>query len=139
MYLGMQDQFYTFNMFDAQAWYARDVMLGRIELPSSKYDMTKDSKAWRVKEEALENPEQQIVFQGDYVQELIDATDYPSFDIDGVNKTFFEWEHHKEEDIMGFRNHSYRSLMTGHMSPPHHTPWLEALDDSLEGYLQNGG
>ena len=23
MYLGMQDQFYTFNMFDAQAWYAR--------------------------------------------------------------------------------------------------------------------
>ena len=24
MYLGMQDQFYTFSMFDAQAWYARD-------------------------------------------------------------------------------------------------------------------
>ena len=28
IYLGMQDQYYTFNMFDAQAWYARDVMLG---------------------------------------------------------------------------------------------------------------
>ncbi len=25
MYIGMQDQYYTFNMFDAQAWYARDV------------------------------------------------------------------------------------------------------------------
>ena len=23
-YLGMQDQFHTFNMFDAQAWYVRD-------------------------------------------------------------------------------------------------------------------
>ena len=34
-YIGMQDQFYTFNMFDAQAWYARDVMLGRIKLPSA--------------------------------------------------------------------------------------------------------
>ena len=34
MYLGMQDQFYTFSMFDAQAWYARDVILGRIKLPS---------------------------------------------------------------------------------------------------------
>ena len=61
--------------------------------------------------------EQEIVFQGEYVQELINATDYPSFDIDGVNKTFFQWEHHKEEDIMTFRNHSYRSLMTGKMSP----------------------
>ena len=26
-YLGMQDQWYTFNMFDAQAWYVRDVIL----------------------------------------------------------------------------------------------------------------
>src|SRR5690606_24797443 len=25
IYLGMQDQYYTFNMFDAQAWFARDV------------------------------------------------------------------------------------------------------------------
>ena len=32
-YIGMQDQFYTFNMFDAQAWWARDVIMGRIELP----------------------------------------------------------------------------------------------------------
>ena len=34
-YIGMQDQFYTFNMFDAQAWYARDVILGRIKLPEA--------------------------------------------------------------------------------------------------------
>ena len=35
IYLGMQDQFYTFNMFDAQAWYARDYMLGRLKLPDA--------------------------------------------------------------------------------------------------------
>ena len=35
-YIGMQDQFYTFNMFDAQAWYARDVILGRIKLPEAR-------------------------------------------------------------------------------------------------------
>ena len=29
-YLGMQDQFHTFNMFDCQAWYARDVILNKI-------------------------------------------------------------------------------------------------------------
>ncbi len=35
-YLGMQDQYYTFNMFDAQAWYVRDVILGRLALPSGR-------------------------------------------------------------------------------------------------------
>ena len=38
IYIGMQDQFYTFNMFDAQAWYARDVIMGRIKLPLEGQD-----------------------------------------------------------------------------------------------------
>lgn len=137
MYLGMQDQFYTFNMFDAQAWYARDYMLGLIKLPS-KAEMAKHSQAWRKREEKLEDDEQMIWFQGDYVQELIDATDYPSFDVEGVNKTFMEWEHHKHDDIMGFRNNAYPSLMTGNKQPVHHTPWLEAMDDSKKSYLAGG-
>ena len=134
MYLGMQDQFYTFNMFDAQAWYARDTILGRITLPGQE-EMTRHSQAWRAREEKLEDDEQMIWFQGDYVQELINETDYPSFDVEGVNKTFMKWEHHKHEDIMTFRNNAYRSLMTGTMQPAHHTPWLEAMDDSMESYL----
>jgi trimethylamine monooxygenase len=133
-YIGMQDQFYTFNMFDAQAWYARDVMLGRIKLPSLE-EMQAHSRKWREREETLADAEQMIRFQGDYTKELIDQTDYPSFDIEATNKTFMEWEHHKEEDIMGFRNNAYRSLMTGTMAPKHHTPWLEAMDDSMESYL----
>jgi trimethylamine monooxygenase len=39
------------------------------------------------------------------------------------------------DDIMGFRNNAYRSLMTGTLSPKHHTPWKDALDDSMEAYL----
>ncbi|MFO1090784.1 MAG: NAD(P)/FAD-dependent oxidoreductase [Hyphomicrobiales bacterium] len=133
-YIGMQDQFYTFNMFDAQAWYVRDIILGRIKLPSAEA-MKKDWKKWLKREEKLEDAEQCIWFQGDYVKELIEATDYPTFDIEAVNKTFMEWEHHKMDDIMGFRNNAYRSLMTGNMSPKHHTPWKDALDDSMEAYL----
>jgi trimethylamine monooxygenase len=134
-YIGMQDQFYTFNMFDAQAWYVRDQIMGRIKLPKADA-MKKDSKAWRKREEKLENPEQMIWFQGDYVKQLIDATDYPSFDIEAVNKTFMVWEHDKAADIMGYRNKSYRSLMTGNQQPAHHTPWLEAMDDSLEAFMK---
>lgn len=133
-YIGMQDQFYTFNMFDAQAWYVRDLILGRIKTPKADA-MAKDWKKWLKREEKLADAEQMIWFQGDYVKELIEATDYPTFDIEGTNKTFMEWEHHKADDIMAFRNNSYRSLMTGTMSPKHHTPWKDALDDSMEAYL----
>lgn len=133
-YIGMQDQFYTFNMFDAQAWFARDVMLGKIKLPS-KNAMQSDSATWRKREEALANDEDMIWFQGDSVKELINLTDYPSFDVEGVNRTFMEWEHHKHQDIMGFRNNNYRSLMTGTMQPKHHTSWVDALDDSMASYL----
>src|SRR6185369_9728023 len=92
-YLGMQDQFYTFNMFDAQAWFVRDVILKRITVPSIK-SMRDHSAQWRSRELLLQNAEQMIEFQGDYVKELIAATDYPTFDIEAVNKTFMEWEHH---------------------------------------------
>src|SRR5699024_702897 len=45
IYLGMQDQWYTFNMFDAQAWYARDVILGKIQLPDAEV-RRKEMDAW---------------------------------------------------------------------------------------------
>ncbi|MGO7360585.1 NAD(P)-binding domain-containing protein [Rhizobium leguminosarum] len=135
-YIGMQDQFYTFNMFDVQAWWARDVMMGRITLPPEE-ELKANFDMWRAREETLEDAEQMIWYQGDYVKELLAETDYPSFDIEGTNQTFMEWEHHKAHNIMGFRDHAYRSLMTGNMSPTHHTPWVEALDDSMEEYLRN--
>jgi trimethylamine monooxygenase len=135
MYLGMQDQWYTFNMFDAQAWYARDVILGRIELPSF-LEMNKHTQEWHTLEVANADAGYAIKFQGDYIQMLIDETDYPNFDIEGMRKTFLSWKKDKKEDIMTYRNKSYTSLMTGTQSPGHHTPWLEALDDSLEAYLR---
>jgi trimethylamine monooxygenase len=135
-YLGMQDQFYTFNMFDVQAWYARDVIMGRIMLPPVE-EMTKHSMTWRQREESLKDATEQIYFQGDYVKELLKATDYPNFDVDAVNRTFVQWEHDKQDSIMGFRNNSYRSIMTGNMQPKHHTAWVDALDDSLESYLSD--
>ena len=133
-YLGMQDQYYTFNMFDAQAWFVRDVIMGRLELPSGA-DMTADTHAWRAREEALEDAYQEIDFQTEYVRDLMQYTDYPPFDLDKVAQLFKEWKHDKVEGIMTFRDRSYRSVLTGTMAPPHHTPWLEALDDSLEAFL----
>ena len=136
MYLGMQDQFYTFNMFDAQAWWARDVIMGKIALPS-KAEMKAHSAKWEEREGTLETDEDLIWFQGDYTKDLIEQTDYPTFDIEGVNQTFVQWEHHKHDDIMNFRDNGYKSLITGTDAPVHHTKWVEAMDDSLETYMKN--
>lgn len=89
------------------------------------------------REEASDDVKYAIKYQGDYVKELIAATDYPSFDVDGACEAFFEWKKHKVKDIMGFRNNSYKSVITGTMAPAHHTPWKDALDDSMEAYLLN--
>jgi trimethylamine monooxygenase len=134
IYLGMQDQYFTFNMFDAQAWYARDVILGRIALPSPEA-MDADIKAWRAREEAVANPFEGIDFQTDYVADLLAATDYPRLDVHRVAELFKEWEHHKAASILGYRDHGYPSTLTGTMAPPHHTKWMEAMDDSLEAFL----
>jgi trimethylamine monooxygenase len=134
-YLGMQDQWFTFNMFDAQAWYVRDIIMGRIDVPSREV-MVKDVEDRVAAEDALPDDYACIKYQGDYVAELIADTDYPSFDLDGACDAFYQWKKHKKQDIMGFRNNSYRSVITGTMAPVHHTPWKEAMDDSLESYLQ---
>lgn len=134
-YLGMQDQWYSFNMFDAQAWYVRDIILGKIALPSYE-QMLADTQQWHAEEQTLKDAAAMFKFQGDYIMQLIEATDYPTFNIEGVRQTFLEWKKHKKENIMTFRDHTYRSLITGTMAEPHHTTWLEALDDSLEAYLQ---
>lgn len=135
-YIGMQDQWFTFNMFDAQAWWARDVIMGKIALPNEEA-MQADVASRRSEEEALEDDYGCIWYQGDYTLELIKETDYPTFDVEGACQAFKEWKGHKKANIMTFRNNAYKSVITGTMAPMHHTPWKDAMDDSLEVYLQN--
>ncbi|MEM7179146.1 MAG: NAD(P)/FAD-dependent oxidoreductase [Pseudomonadota bacterium] len=135
-YLGMQDQWYTFNMFDAQAWWVRDAIMGRIKIPADEATLSADVDARVEAEDAVEDDYGAIRYQGDYTRELIDETDYPSFDIEAANQAFFEWKKHKKQNIMTFRDNGYVSPMTGTKAPAHHTPWKDALDDSLESYLK---
>ncbi|WP_296642693.1 NAD(P)-binding domain-containing protein [Roseinatronobacter sp.] len=136
-YLGMQDQWFTFNMFDAQAWWVRDAIMGKLDIPSDLETMLADVAEREAREEASDDTKYAIKYQGDYVKELIAETDYPSFDVDGACEAFYQWKKHKSQNIMAFRDNSYRSVITGTMAPVHHTPWKDALDDSMASYLQN--
>jgi len=134
IYLGMQDQYYTFNMFDAQAWVARDFMMDKLEIPSEaerRIDMDKWLKA---NEEAVTGPEH-VDFQSDYIKDLLSMSDYPDFSVDKVAAMFKEWLEDKEENILTYRDKTYQSVVTGTMAAEHHTEWMEELDDSKERYL----
>ena len=136
-YLGMQDQWFTFNMFDAQAWWTRDVIMGRIAIPADKAVLLQDVADRVAGEDAGRDAHDAIHYQGDYVKELIAETDYPSFDVDGACEAFYAWKAHKVTNIMTFRDNAYRSVITGTMAPLHHTPWKDALEDSMESYLKS--
>lgn len=135
-YIGMQDQWFTFNMFDAQAWWVRDVIMNRIALPDSAA-MQADVQDRIAREDALDDDYGAIWYQGDYTKELIDETDYPSFNVEAACQAFKQWKGHKKKNIMTFRDNAYASVITGTMAPKHHTPWKDALDDSLAVYLKN--
>ncbi len=133
-YLGAQDQWFTFNMFDAQAWYVRDVILGDASLPSAAEQQT-DMEHWVERLENLGSASEEIRFQADYIRDLINQTDYPMFDLDEVSRIFLAWKKDKQHNILNYRDQVYPSVLTGTMSCVHHTPWLNELDDSLERYL----
>ena len=135
-YLGMQDQWYTFNMFDAQAWYARDIILGKIKVPDISV-INADPLDREEREDALEDDYDCIRYQADYIRELIAETDYPDFDVDAANEAFFLWKKHKKKNIMTFRDQGgYISPMDKSVSPAHNKSWKEEFDDRMEVYLK---
>jgi trimethylamine monooxygenase len=81
-----------------------------------------------------------ISFQGDYLKELIELTDIPSWDVEEVKLRWFEWEDHKDQGIMTFRDNSYKSVMTGNVAPPlldkEGKPllWKDAMLETCESY-----
>lgn len=134
IYLGMQDQYYTFNMFDTQAWLARDYMMEKFELPSEP-ERRVDINKWLERNSQLQTSFDNVDFQTDYIKDLLSLSDYPPFNLDKVAAMLKEWLQDKDENILTYRDKTYRSVVTGTMAEEHHTDWMEELDDSKERYL----
>lgn len=137
VYLGMQDQYFTFNMFDAQAWYVRDVILGKLQLPELAAREA-DEQKWLAEYEQVNTVDAEIDFQAKYIRDLTNVTDYPEFAVEKQGDIFKEWQKDKKENIMGFREKAYRSTLTATLAPELPEPWLDILDDSLEHFLNLG-
>lgn len=122
----MQDQFYTYNMFAAMAWYARDCIMGKMDTKTALKDT--EGKEWNDAEfiklfENMVTDNDMFSMQGKYTEVLMKATGYGCAHVDplkfvvGINKTFDDWEHNKHINIMSYRDHAHASLVTGTMSP----------------------
>jgi trimethylamine monooxygenase len=135
LYLGAQDQYYTFTMFDTQALWTLKYILGDITLPD-KAAMIEDQKKWFARFKALKDGMENITFQGDMIRDWCKEGEYGhDTDIDAI---LHNWIHDKHNDIMTYRDQSYASKYTGTQSPIHHSTFMDALDDSLETFMAAG-
>jgi len=131
-YVGAQDQYYTFTMFDQEALWTRNVIMGNIQLPSHDA-MVADAKKWLQDEESNKDCYDEIRFQGAFMKDLCEQNKYPH-NLD-VTEIFDIWEGHKFENILTYRDKSFASIFTGTQSPIHHSNFMVALDDSLETFM----
>lgn len=132
LYVGSQDQYYTYTMFDVEALWALKYVLGDIKIPD-KDTMVADWKKWEDRLKNLKDCHEAILFQTDFVQELAKQCGY-GHDLD-VSEIFFTWHHHKEIDVLSYRDQSFSSKFTETKSPIHHSTFMSALDDSMACFL----
>jgi len=86
MFMGMQDQWYTFTMFDAEAFFVRDYILGKIPLPE-KSERDADVKIWHDRCLAISTPYEAIDFQRDFIGDLLSVSCFIfDFNFDGTSK-----------------------------------------------------
>jgi len=92
-YLGMQNQLYSFTVFNPQAWYVRDIITGRIDVPDRDTRVS-DVEDRIAREDACNDIYDKVRYQGEYVKELTADTDCPNFDVDAANEAIFQRKKH---------------------------------------------
>ena len=135
-YLGMQNAL-TFMQLDTEAWYVRDIIMGRINVPDRDVRLA-DVNVRMAREDAEVRSRRDVLrLHVNYTVELLADTDCPRFNTEIWKAALDEDCGHRNNDFMTYRNNCYKSPVTGTMSRLHHTPWKDAFDDSLECYLQD--
>lgn len=134
MYLGMQDQHFTFPMFDAQSWFARDYILGRVDATTLD-ERKKDMAIWYERSQNLKNVFDEIEFQQDYITDLYQFTDYPRLHLDGIVEMIKKWRQDKDENILTYRDKVFTSLLDGTIATKKKLPWIDVRDNSLEWFV----
>lgn len=77
--------------------------------------------------------------QADYITEIMNECAYPKkWNTDLTNANFFKWAGEKAENIMTFRDKTFKSPNTDVESLETIVPWFENHETSEEHFLNNG-
>ncbi|XP_053400389.1 uncharacterized protein LOC123556318 [Mercenaria mercenaria] len=135
-YMGIQDQYYSYTIYDAQGLWTCKYILGQIpNEPKSMHEMKVSVKEWRGKCSKLKSVHDDIDFQTEVLTDWCKDTGYPT-DATKAGKLLHEWEQHKVENIVTYRDQCFTSVFTGTKSPKHSVPWWKAFDDSIDAFVK---
>lgn len=135
MYLGMQDQWFTFSLFLGQASYMlqclKDEQSGK-KFPPPLEIMQAHTKDQLDQEAKLKTDEDLFTFQGEYLRYCFKhgACEDAKSKIDHYTAhtlgLFVDWERNKHEDILTFRDHCHASHHSPTKLAPQRTlPWMK--------------
>jgi len=133
LYVSSQDNAYTFTMFDVQARWAVKLIQGEMTLPA-KEEQEQQWRRWEDRLKTIKEAPGMIDFQTDYIKDILKdlGTDYPH-DLD-VGSIFHSWLGHKQENLVSYRDQSFKSKFTGTQSPAPQSNFMEAYDDSMKKF-----
>jgi len=135
MYLGMQNQAFSFPMFDAQALWSLQYILKNITVPCEA-DMLKHIKIWSQREGEAKSVLDIIDLQNDYVLELHKEAEHEFKNFFEYRNLMKKWIDDKvNKNLFTFRNQTFKSVVTGTQSTSNKTPFMENFDDSMEGIM----
>jgi len=133
--MGMHDQVFSMPMFAAQAWFARDVILGNIKYPSAE-ERQKTHEEYQAKADSIAALRCFIDFQGNYIKDLAALTDFPKYDTDGACQVIEDWCNNKINDPMTFRDQLHTSVVTGTKCLPIKKTWKDNKICSSEDFFK---
>ncbi|XP_045193859.1 flavin-containing monooxygenase 5-like [Mercenaria mercenaria] len=134
-YVGVQNQYYSFTMFDATALWVCLYINGKIKGgPKSRKEMEDDVRQWVQRCSKLKDCHEGIDFQTDFVADLIKDTGYPAGAVKS-GKLMHDWIGHKEENILTYKDQCHASNWTGTVAPKPKVPMFEAFDDSMKAFI----
>lgn len=135
-YMGIQDQFFSFTMFDAQGlWICRYITDTLPNKPKSCEEMKKEGQKWVQRCKSLKDIHEQIDFQADFIKDLSNGTGY-SPDVPKANKFFHKWDSDKRANIVTYRDQQFKSLYSGTETAPCSKPWFQNFDDSIDSFVK---
>ncbi|XP_052818617.1 flavin-containing monooxygenase 3-like isoform X1 [Mya arenaria] len=136
-YLGVEDQYFTFTMFETEALWCCRYIMGTISgEPKSEAEMRGDADKWVSRRNGLKSPNDDIDFQADFIADMSSAVGYNPEE-QKVADMLHKWKRDKVVDIVSYRDKSFRSVFSGIEAPLLKHRWWKVFDDSKDAFLKN--